>query len=212
MNEKNEYALADRAIQLLKKKAIRRFEDAKSKAAGVKFDELNVLGICQALYAALESDNFKTFLELAIMKYLATEPHGDDEPDDEWLMEYLEFYDPVTKYVYANEVERKRDRLAEAVNASTEKVKEFTKGLGYWVQMTAHYADDVSDTATIKAFKDAGITKVMWHTVTDNRVCEDCEERDGKVYNINKIPPKPHWGCRCYLTAVRSNKDKFRSN
>jgi SPP1 gp7 family putative phage head morphogenesis protein len=208
----NEYSLADRAIALLKKKAIRRFEDAKSKAAGVKFDELNVLGICKKLYAALESDNFKTFLELAIKKYLATEPHGDKEPDDEWLMEYLEYYDPVTKYVYENEVERKRDRLAEAVNASREKAKEFTKGLGYWVQMTAHYADDVSDKATIKAFKDAGITRVMWHTVTDNRVCEDCEDRDGTVYDIDNIPPKPHWGCRCYLTPVRSNKQKFKSN
>lgn len=170
------------------------------------------MGICKDLYAALESDNFKVFLELAIKKYLATEPHGDEEPDDEWLMEYLEYYDPVTKYVYENEVERKRDRLAEAVNASREKSKEFVRGLGYWVQMTAHYADDVSDRATIKAFKDAGVKKVKWNTQPDDKVCEECDERDGVVYSIDNIPPKPHWGCRCYLTAVKTNKEKFHSD
>lgn len=178
----------------------------------MKFDELNVLGICKTLYAALESDNFKTFLELAIKKYRSTEPHGNEEPDDEWIMEYLEEYDPVTKYVYKNEVERKRDRLAEAVNASTEKAKEFTRGLGYWVQMTAHYVDDVSDTATIKAFKDAGVTVVRWNSQEDGKVCKECRDRDGIEYPIDDIPPKPHWGCRCYLTAVKSKKQKFKGN
>lgn len=171
-----------------------------------------MLGVCKKLYAALESDNFKTYLELAIKKYRATQPHGNEEPDDEWLMEYLEEYDPVTKYVYKNEVERKRDRLAEAVNASVEKTKEFTRGLGYWVQMTAHYADDVSDKATVKAFKDAGITRVRWNSQDDGKVCKECEERDGIEYPIDAIPPKPHWGCRCYLTAVKTNKQKFKSN
>lgn len=170
------------------------------------------MGICKDLYAALDSDNFRVFLELAIKKYLATEPHGDEEPDDEWLMDYLIEYDPVTKYIYKNEVERKRDRLAEAVNASTQKMTEFNRGLGYWVQMTAHYADDVSDTATIKAFRDAGIKHVRWYTQPDDKVCEVCEERDGKEYPINNIPPKPHWGCRCYLIPVISNKLKFKEN
>ena len=212
MNETNEYSLADRAIELLKKKAVRRFEDAKSKAAGVKFDELNVMGICKDLYAALDSDNFRVFLELAIKKYLATEPHGDEEPDDEWLMDYLIEYDPVTKYIYKNEVERKRDRLAEAVNASTQKMTEFNRGLGYWVQMTEHYADSVSDATTLKAFRDADIKKVGWNTQLDNRVCKDCGKRDGVVYSIDNAPSKPHWKCRCYLTAVLTNKQKFKGN
>ena len=178
----------------------------------MKFDELNVIGICRELYDLLNSDNFRTFLELAIKKYLASNPHGDYEPDREWLMEFLDDYDPVSKYVYPNEVERKRDRLAEAVNASTAKVKEFNRGLGYWVQMTAHYADSVSDAATIKAFKDAGISKVRWNSQKDGKVCLLCLERDGTIYSINKIPPKPHWGCRCYLTAVMTNKQKFKSD
>ena len=212
MNENSEYSLADRAIELLKKKAVRRFEDAKSRAAAVKFDELNVLGICKDLYAALDSDNFKAYLELAIKKYLRENPDAKKQPSREWLLEFLEEYDPVTKYVYRNEVERKRDRLAEAVNASTAKVTEFNRGLGYWVQMMAHYADAVSDAATVKAFKDAGVTKVRWNAQHDDRTCLECMNRDGKIYPVDKIPPKPHWGCRCYPTAVKSNKEKFRSN
>ena len=212
MNETTEYSLADRAIELLKKKAIKRFDDAKSKAAGVKFDELNVLGICKDLYVLLESDSFRTYLELAIKKYLASQPHGNEAPTEEWLLDYLEEYDPVTKYVYRNEVERKRDRLAEAVNASTAKATEFNRGLGYWVQMMAHYADAVNDAATIKAFKDAGIVKVKWNSQQDGKVCLICLERNGRTYPIDKIPPKPHWGCRCFLTAVKTNKQKFKSD
>lgn len=175
------------------------------------FDELNVLGICRELYDLLNTDNFKAFMELAIKKYLASQPHGNEVPDDGWLLDYLEEYDPVTKYVYRNEVERKRDRLAEAVNASTAKMTEFNRGMGYWVQMTAHYADDISDAATIKAFMDAGVKEVQWNSQRDGKVCLECLERDKKIYPIKKVPPKPHWGCRCYLTAVMTNKQKFKS-
>lgn len=177
----------------------------------MKFDEINVLGICRDLYAALASDNFKAFLEVAIKKYLEANPNARLKPDRDWMLDFLEEYDPVTKYVYKNEVERKRDRLAEAVNASTAKATEFNRGLGYWIQMTAHYADAVSDAATIKAFKDSGVKKVRWHAQKDGKVCLLCLARDGKVYSINNIPPKPHWGCRCYLTAEKTNKEKFKS-
>lgn len=30
------------------------------------------------------------------------------------------------------------------------------------------------------------------------------KERDGKIYPINAIPPKPHPGCRCWYEEVRS--------
>ena len=176
----------------------------------MKFDELNVLGVCKRLYAALDSDNFKTFLELAIKKYLEANPGGRNLPDSDWLLDFLEEYDPVTKYVYRNEVERKRDRLAEAVNASTAKVTEFNRGLGYWMQMTSHYADSVSDAATIKAFRDSGVTAIKWNAQKDGRACLPCLDRDGNIYPIDKIPPKPHWGCRCYYTAAKTNKDKFK--
>lgn len=207
--EATPYQLADKTIELLNRKAIKRFEEAKSKAALLKFDELNVITICKDLYAKLADDNQSAFLELAQEQYAAAEPHGFKKPDMGWLLELLLMYDPVTLYVYQNEVERKRDRTAEAINASTSraaKAVEFRRGLSYWAQMTAHYADEVNDKATLKAFEDAGVKKVRWNTLLDGHECETCRERDGKVYPIEKVPPKPHWRCRCWLTAVVEEK------
>lgn len=187
----------------MNRKAVRRFRTAQDKAALLDFDELNVLEICKDLYGDLNADNQKVFLELAQEQYKAAAPHGSKAPDIDWLIDLLLMYDPVTLYVYEHEVERKRDRTAEAINASMAKTEEFRRGLSYWAQMTAHYADEVSDKATLKAFEDTGVKKVRWNTLRDGHECETCRERDGKVYPIGKVPAKPHWGCRCWFTAVQ---------
>lgn len=168
----------------------------------LKFDELSVIEIMKTLYSDLAADNQRVFLELAQEQYSSSKPHGDKKPDMDWLLLLMSDYDPVTKYVYQNEIDRKRDRTTEAVNASTAKATEFHRGLSYWAQMTSQYADIVTDKATVKAFEDAGVKKVRWNTQQDGHVCEVCKERDKKIYPIGKIPQKPHWGCRCWLTAV----------
>lgn len=43
--ETNPYRLADKAIDLLNSRAVKRFEDAKDEAAQKGFDELNVLEV-----------------------------------------------------------------------------------------------------------------------------------------------------------------------
>lgn len=178
---------------------------------------MNVMQSAKTLYRALDKDNRTTWLELARNKYKKCKPHGDWIPTLEWLNALLEGYDPVTKYVYANEVPRKRDRFVESVISTGQrwtdgredqnvivsdaagKAKECKKALGYWVRMTAHYSDAVSDATTLKAFEDANVERVVWHTVEDDKVCTECAERDGMIFEINDVPPKPHWGCRCYL-------------
>lgn len=166
------------------------------------FDELNVISTMKDLYAQLEGDNEEAFYELAVEVYRQTTPHGDTPPTKKWLYGLLEEYDPVTLYVYLSEVDRKRDRTTEAVIAANNKAKEFRRGESYWAQMTAHYADEVTYQAMLKAYEDAGVKKVRWVTQKDERVCEECSPRDGKVYELDKVPPKPHWGCRCYLEPV----------
>ena len=200
--EENRYYLADRAVELLNRKAIKRFEAAQSEAALLKFDELTVIKTVKTLYKRLASDNRKMFLDLAKAVYDETDPHGDDEPDETWLLAFLEEYNPVTRYVYQHEIDRKRDYTAEGVNSSKDKAKEFRRGLMYWSRMTEQYCLDVSDAATLKAFKDAGVKRVMWNTQGDDSVCDECKARDGKIYPIDKVPPKVHFGDRCYFTAV----------
>ena len=196
------YRLTDKAVDLLNRRATKRFEDAKDEAARHGFDELNVLEVTRTLYQDLQADNQSVFLELAQERYQEAEPHGEEPPDLAWLLALLAAYNAVMKYQYSNEWERKRDRTAEAINSSTAKVTEFRRGLMYWSQMTGWFADEVTDQATLKAYQDAGVKRVKWNTVLDGRECETCKERDGKIYPIRSLPPKPHPGCRCQYTPV----------
>lgn len=202
LENKNPYDLTDKAIDLLNRRAVKRFEDAKDEAALAKFDELNVLEVTRTLYDQLRKDNQDVFLELAQERYQEAEPHGEEPPDLAWLLALLVAYNAVTKYQYSHEWERKCDRTAEAINSTTAKVTEFRRGLSYWAQMTEWYAVEVTDQSTLKAFQDSGVRYVKWHTMNDGRECSTCKERDAKIYPIRSIPPKPHPGCRCWYTPA----------
>ena len=199
---KGYYDLADKATELLNRKATKRFEDAKDEAARHGFDELNVLEVTRTLYQDLARDNQEVFLELAQERYQEAEPHGEEPPDLAWLLALLAGYSAVTKVIYDNDVDRKKQYTAEGINSSTAKVTEFRRGLHYWADLTATYSDIVTDESTLKAYRDAGVKKVRWVTAGDERVCETCRERNGKVYFINAIPPK-HRRCRCVFEPVR---------
>ena len=201
--ETNPYRLADKAIDLLNNRAVKRFEDAKDEAAQKGFDELNVLEVTRTLYDQLRKDNQDVFLELAQERYQEAEPHGEKPPDLAWLLALLAAYNAVTKVIYDNDVDRKRQYTAEGINSSTAKVTEFRRGLHYWADLTATYGDIVTDESTLKAYRDARVKKVRWVTAGDEKVCETCRERNGKIYSINSIPPKPHRRCRCVYEPMR---------
>ena len=200
---KNFYETTDKAIELLNRRATKRFEDAKDEAAQDGFDELSVLSITRTLYDNLSADNEEIFLELAQERYQEVEPHGEEPPDLAWLLALLAAYNAVTKVIYDNDVDRKRQYTAEGINSSTAKVTEFRRGLHYWADLTATYSDIVTDESTLKAYREAGVKKVRWVTAGDEKVCDTCRERNGKVYPINAIPPKPHRRCRCIWEAVK---------
>ena len=81
MENKNPYDLTDKAIDLLNRRAVKRFEDAKDEAAQNGFDELNVLEVTRTLYDQLRKDSQDVFLELAQEQYQASEPHGYKQTD-----------------------------------------------------------------------------------------------------------------------------------
>ena len=164
---------------------------------------MSVLSVTRELYDQLEQDNQSIFLELAQERYQETEPHGEEPPDLTWLLALLAAYSAVSKVVYNNEIDRKRGYTAEGINSSTAKVTEFRRGLHYWADFTGQFADEITDEVTLKAYRDAGVKKVRWITAGDEKVCETCRERNGKVYSINAIPPKPHRRCRCIWEAVK---------
>lgn len=170
--------------------------------AALTFDELNVINRSKKLYEDLKNLNQSIYLEVARKAYKDAYPESDKELSPAWLLLLLQDYDEVTKYVYQNEVDRKRARFAESLLSTKRKQQEFVTAFNLWWRQTAQYGIKVVDQATLKAFRDAGIKRIRWKTQQDGKVCKSCQERNNKIYPINKIPAKPHYNCRCWFEKV----------
>lgn len=165
----------------------------------------------------LLKDNKKAYIKIA---EAASEEAADDvkevsgvkvkslKIDEKYVAGILAAYNPVTGYLYENEADRKRARLAEALIAAViaglrpEYHKELQKFANLWHTQTKQYGDSIVDATRIETFKKNGIRRVRWETEDDEKVCEKCKERDGKVYDIDNIPIKPHYRCRCWVVPV----------
>lgn len=176
-------------------------------------DELNVIQETKTLYHDLEEANEEAFLEVARARYkdITGKPPGR-KISAAWLLAFLAAYNPVTEFVYKHEVDRKRARLAEAVIASSNKLEAIRRAMMLWIRQTQQFGIMVEDHAVITAYKDMGVKRVRWITQVDERRCPDCKARHRKVYSINNIPPKPHWGCRCYLIPEDANYEDYEES
>lgn len=215
---KNIYSNADRIIKLLREKSEKLFSDAQRRMMAAGYTDKAVETVTKELYDDLEAQTQAALEKLAQAQYKAAEVDADERnaPGLEWLLLLLMMPNPVTEYVYWYEQDRKRDRAAESIQAAGRKVDEITEtqpnyyreeelksARGYWDRMVQQYADIVADEATIKAYKDSGIKYVRWNTAQDDKRCQECKNRDGKVYPINSIPTKPHMYCRCWISPVK---------
>ena len=198
------YDSADKVVAYLIARYIEQFGRLKAEPM---LTEAEVFAKVNQLYAELLEQIYVYFVVIASGAY---ESAGGEKGivDRQWLeVNVLNVYDPVTKYVFFNEVDRKRSRLIESLIASEDKVKEIDTALKYWSAMITQYAISTVDTATLTAYKHQGVTEVVWVSVKDKKRCIVCKERDGKAYPIDDIPPKPHIGCRCYFVPKgRTNK------
>lgn len=192
------YELTDIVIENIRKELIRDFSKLKSL---LSYDELNVMSATKAVYSKIDLYVRQMFLQLmqAVYKKVTkrTCPYNYA-----WLESFLLEYDEVSKYVYANEFERKRDRLAEALIASPKKNEEIDAALRYLSFMLAAYAVRVTDQVVLMAYRDMGIDAVRWKAEKDNKTCTICKHRNGHIYDIEQVPPKPHLNCRCEYEEV----------
>lgn len=191
------YDYADKATTVLLKYFIEMFDELKMTFF---LDELNVFEKVSSLYEEIDELSQTWLKNIAAKAYKDAGGESTDDINRQWLTEnVLEAYDPVTKYVYINEVDRKRSRLAESLIASDDKSSEIDKALKLWSAMISQYAITAVDTATLTAYKALGVKEVIWKSIKDGRRCKICLSRDDKVYPIDEVPPKAHIGCRCYL-------------
>lgn len=199
-------------METLSKKAVQRNNKAKKRLILAKFDELNVIQEIDSMYEELDTDNRLKFKELFVARYIEVYPKK--KPREDIIEEMAELYvfdllsepNEVTHYTYDTEVYRKRDRAKEAINSVDGRIMkqiEMDKALRQWSAMTGWYLDFVSQGAEIQAYKDAGVKKVRRHEMDDEKTCAECRREDGKVYDIDKIPPLPHLRCRRWFTPER---------
>ena len=190
------YEQADKVSAYIMKQYSREFPKYQMKS-----DELNTITKSKQLYSWLDKITREAYLMLANLIY---QHYADDDGDlaEAWLSGILDDYDPVTKYVYTNEWERKRQRYAEGMIAGTDKQFESKLAMRLLARQAIQYTITVADEAQLDAYRANGIKRVRWIAEDDARTCSVCAKRDGKVYAIDKIPQKPHYGCRCRFAPV----------
>lgn len=200
------YAACDKAIQGMNRDNLNAFGQLKL----AKWDELHIIRTVKTLYRKQARKAKQRYYEVAFEAYLMAlvmcgitgkKAHvmAEKAITDEWVEKWLDETDFVTLYRFNSETERKAMRLAEALEVSEDRNFEIEKALRFWVQQLGQYAINFTDYAVIQAFQDAGVKYVRWVTARDERVCSECGPMDGKVFPIDEVPPKPHWGCRCRL-------------
>ena len=189
------YREADKGIKYLNKRYVRIFGRLKSV---LRADELNIMNGVNAAFAEIDPMVKEVLLRIAKGTYKRIRGSHEDTIDMMWVLAFLNAYDPITKYVYVGEQDRKRTRLIEALIA-TRSAEEVDLAMRIWARQTTQACIEITDKAAYQAYKDMGVEKVVWETERDPKVCEVCEGRQSKVYSLDKVPRKPHYNCRCWL-------------
>ena len=193
------YSNTDKTIQYLNNQITKLFRRTMPK------DELNVIQVSHEIYDTVYELAEKEATRLATSVYRKYRRGNEDVVFDatSFVLALLLAYNPVTKYVFKNEIDRKRSRFAESVLASNVPSEEIALAKRLLASMTAQCMDDVTFDTLVQAYRDNGTKNVRWFTAEDDRRCKECASRHGKIYPIHKIPPKPHLHCRCWVEEVK---------
>ena len=196
----NPYEKADKVIEYLNKRYLKLFDKVTN------FDELNVISVSHEIYESAYELVKKESARLVKSVYGDYRDAEDEKFDPTaFVVALLLAYNPVTKYVFENEIERKRSRFAEGVIASDTPLDEIALAERLLLGITSQFMDDATHESIIQAYKDDGVKEVRWVTAEDDKRCKECKSRHGKIYRIDKIPSKPHIHCRCFVERVRWN-------
>ena len=124
--------------------------------------------------------------------------------DEAWIEEFFDEYNPVTKYVFSNELDRKESRLFEALVSNVEeRHKSYQTAENLLVRQVKQYAIDLEDAIAKVVYEDSDVKKVQWNAENDHRTCDICGELDGMIFELKDAPPKIHINCRCWYTPVK---------
>lgn len=195
---KSPYSKTDKTIAYLNKQYAKLFRSVAS------FDELNVISVSHDIYDRIYTMVEQEAARLSEAVYKKYKREENEEPFNPvaFVLALLLGYNSVTKYVFKNELDRKRARFAESLIASETPYEELARAKRLVSGMSAQFMDDVTFETLIQVFQDNGVTKVRWITSPDDRRCKNCAAMHNKIYSINDIPARPHIHCRCWIEEV----------
>lgn len=208
------YRYLDKLLAEAKKKVRTEF----NRMSVMGFDELNVVNTRKATAAMFDrflEDNEAMYTRVVKDAYAKAtkDKKGDkEEIGSSFVESVLLGYNLVTGYLYEKEAERKRLRLNEQILTAREYgdrqmyQDSLRRTANLWWTQTAQYGIDMVDKATLKGYRDMGVRFVRWVAADDDKTCEVCNDRDGRVYKIAAVPPKPHYGCRCYVVPAEDKE------
>lgn len=192
------YSKTDKTIAYLNKQYAKLFRSVAS------FDELNVISASHEIYNRIYTlvEREATRLSEAVYKKYKREENEESFDSAAFVLALLLGYNAVTKYIYKNELDRKRARFAESLIASETPHEELARASRLVAGMNAQFMDDVTFETLVQVFRDNGVEKVRWVTSPDDRRCKQCAGMHNKIYSIDDIPVKPHIHCRCWIEEV----------
>ncbi len=200
------YDAADAAIKAMNRESLKAFGRLKT----IRFDELHIIREVTSVYdtAAVTArkryrkiayDGFIEALILCGMTDAEARREAAKVMSERWVKEWLGEVDPVVRYQFDPETDRKKQRLIESLAIKPGRDAEIDRALKDWARQTGHFAIAAVDRARLDAFRAAGVEEVVWVSERDSRVCRHCRSLDGQRFGINRVPGKPHMGCRCWL-------------
>lgn len=195
---KSPYSKTDKTISYLNKQYAKLFRSVAS------FDELNVISASHEIYNRIYTLVEQEAARLSEAVYKKYKRKENEEPFDSvaFVVALLLGYNPVTKYVFKNELDRKRARFAESLIATETPYEDLARAARLVSGMSAQFMDDVTFETLVQVFKDNGVRRVRWVTSPDDRRCKNCASMHGNIYSIDDIPAKPHIHCRCWIEEV----------
>lgn len=213
------YRYLDKLLEIEKKKIRAAF----NRVNAMGFDELNVINtrkVTKTMYDRFLEENEALYLKSAKIAYQnalkSAKKAGfsgeEKDVDGEWVAGLLAGYNLVTGYLYKKEADRKRLRLNEQIYTAREYGNRnmfgdsLRRAANLWWTQTSQYGISAVDEATVKGFTDMGVERVQWIAADDEKTCPTCGARDNKIYAIKELPPKPHYGCRCYIVPVSTKE------
>ena len=224
--DSNLFKKTDEAILVLTKRLIKNFNCLNSSLSALKFDEINVMAsqtIINNVSATFNKNDkeikfYLFFLYWYMYNFVMEEDKICRKEAEQKVLQYLEEPNQVTKYIYADEYNRKKARLTENLLAdivtsnvvhSSQIRKDIKKTESYVARQAKQYADLVTLQGVYDAYKAAGVSKVMWVSQRDKKVCGECAGLDGRIFSIGNVPPPVHQNCRCFTIPLRRENPRF---